>query len=98
MGSIELEKRPGVLVGLVLALSWQYAVAQDGAGAKVKLAEIVQKHLDEHRLPAIWAGKFSQGQPAVMFASGVRKWGSDEAVKVDDRIHLGSCTKAMTAC
>jgi CubicO group peptidase (beta-lactamase class C family) len=34
---------------------------------------------------------------AAIGAIGVRKVGSDEPIRVDDLVHLGSCTKAMTA-
>ncbi|WP_435006774.1 serine hydrolase domain-containing protein [Tundrisphaera lichenicola] len=33
----------------------------------------------------------------IMGASGVRKVGSDDPIRVDHQVHIGSCTKAMTA-
>lgn len=59
----------------------------------------------QYNLPAMWAGKFrighgaelANGQGDFMASAGIRKQGTDTAVTDDDLIHLGSCTKAMTA-
>ncbi|GIW98981.1 MAG: serine hydrolase [Pirellulaceae bacterium] len=62
----------------------------------------VQAFLEEvrtrHGLPAVWAGKFWLDPPRrVVACSGVRKFGEATAVSLEDCLHLGSCTKAMTA-
>jgi CubicO group peptidase (beta-lactamase class C family) len=38
-----------------------------------------------------------QGQTAALGVTGVRKMGSDVKVTIEDKFHIGSCTKAMTA-
>ena len=51
----------------------------------------------EHDLPALAAALVIDGRPAAYGAVGVRKYGDGTRVTPDDRFHLGSCTKAMTA-
>jgi hypothetical protein len=48
-------------------------------------------------MPAVWAAKFGDGQPPVIAVAGVRKWKEPELAQLDDVVHIGSCTKAMTA-
>ena len=36
-------------------------------------------------------------KPLLIASMGVRKWGSPHKLTIDDKMHLGSCTKAMTA-
>ena len=51
----------------------------------------------EHKLPGLVAG-IVQGKTLVAVgAAGVRKSGSKELITVNDKMHLGSCAKAMTA-
>ncbi len=55
------------------------------------------KLCQEHRLPAMWVGRFVEGQAPALAVTGVRKVDTQDQAQLDDRIHLGSCTKAMTA-
>ncbi|RMF37969.1 MAG: class A beta-lactamase-related serine hydrolase [Planctomycetota bacterium] len=65
-----------------------------GAGLEEYLATLTK----DGKCPAIWAGKFwANDGRSVQACSGVRKWGQPAAVRLNDRLHLGSCTKAMTA-
>ncbi|MEX1040593.1 MAG: serine hydrolase domain-containing protein [Pirellulaceae bacterium] len=65
----------------------------DGKDLPAKLDQIRA----EHGLPALWAGKFYTDGRSEQAVSGVRKWKHEAAAEVEDVIHLGSCTKAMTA-
>jgi len=67
--------------------------AQEPDDVSARLAAL----LEEHDVPALGAGALRDGKLVALGAAGVRKRGSDAAVTVDDRWHLGSCTKAMTA-
>ena len=58
-----------------------------------KLAELVK----EHKIPSIVAGIVHGSELIAVGAAGIRKLGSNELITVDDKMHLGSCTKAMTA-
>jgi D-alanyl-D-alanine carboxypeptidase len=51
----------------------------------------------EHHLPALAALVLRRGHSSVMAAVGVRKLGDPTPVGLDDKWHLGSDTKAMTA-
>ena len=52
---------------------------------------------DEHHLPGL-IGAISFGDRlAAIGAIGIRKIGSSEPIQVTDQMHIGSCTKAMTA-
>jgi CubicO group peptidase (beta-lactamase class C family) len=48
-------------------------------------------------MPGGAAAIVENGKVSLKVASGVRKQGDEEPFTVDDRIHIGSCTKAMTA-
>lgn len=63
------------------------------ADLKKKLESIRQKH----QLPALWGGVFHIDGRNAIAATGVRRWGNEPEVSQADPIHLGSCTKAMTA-
>lgn len=87
----------GVLLGLNsypgTSLSAEDKPSAGDNDLQVKLDEI----RTEHGLPALWAGKFYTDGRVEQAVSGVRKWEHAAAAEVDDVIHLGSCTKAMTA-
>ena len=51
----------------------------------------------DHGLPALAAAAIRRGKLVANAATGVRELGSAERVTTDDRWHLGSCTKSMTA-
>ncbi len=56
-----------------------------------------QARTDGRRLPGM-VGGLVRGETLVSTgAVGIRKIGSPEPMRVDDLLHLGSCTKAMTA-
>jgi len=50
-----------------------------------------------HDLPALWAGRFHADGRSVSACTGRRRVDRDDAVALADFLHLGSCTKAMTA-
>ena len=47
--------------------------------------------------PALAAAVVRDGKIVALGASGVRKAGDKTAVTVNDKFHLGSCTKSMMA-
>lgn len=51
----------------------------------------------KHELPALVAAVVRGGEVVALGADGVRKHGDPKPVTVGDEMHLGSCTKAMTA-
>lgn len=69
--------------------------------ARAEGHEVLRATLDEvrarHDLPALWAGRFHADRRRVLAVSGVRKHGEVDPARLDDLVHIGSCTKAMTA-
>jgi len=51
----------------------------------------------EHNLPALAAAVVRRDGMIAVGAVGVRKMGSNDPITLDDRFHIGSCTKSMTA-
>ena len=52
---------------------------------------------DKHEVPALTGSIIHAGEMVGLGAVGGRRLGSPEHVTIQDRWHLGSCTKAMTA-
>ncbi len=50
-----------------------------------------------HALPALIVAVVTKDGVESIAADGVRKQGESDAIAADDRMHLGSCTKAFTA-
>lgn len=80
----------GVFVGLAVVLA-------SGAAAAFDLETWLNDLRDTHGLPAIAAGVVIDGQVVAVAAVGTRVTGRDVPVTLDDRFHLGSNTKSMTA-
>ncbi len=62
-----------------------------------ELAAALESLRAAHDLPALAAAEFVDGELRHQAAVGVRRLGDDTPVTLEDRWHLGSCTKAMTA-
>ena len=58
---------------------------------------LAQARTDGRRLPGMIGGIVKGEELASVGVVGVRKVGSPEPMRVDDLVHFGSCTKAMTA-
>src|SRR4051812_17776610 len=67
------------------------------SGAPASLDEILKPIRDKTGLPALAAAVVRSNSIVAAGAVGVRKAGSTTSVTVEDKFHLGSCTKAMTA-
>ena len=52
---------------------------------------------DEHHVPGLIAAILTGHKLAAIGGLGIRKIGSPAPIRVTDQVHLGSCTKAMTA-
>ncbi|MEM9478261.1 MAG: serine hydrolase domain-containing protein [Verrucomicrobiota bacterium] len=57
----------------------------------------LEKLLDGSEVPALAAAVIVDGEIVAMGATGIRKVGDREKVEIDDKFHLGSNTKSMTA-
>lgn len=76
------------------------------ADEEPQLVEATQKLSsirEQYGLPALWAARYDLGEAkadyrrAVRFVEGVQELGERRSATWNDKIHLGSCTKAMTA-
>ena len=67
------------------------------AGAQASLDPLLTPFLARYELPAIAAAVVKGGHVVAVGAVGTRKVGDKIPVTVNDRFHLGSDTKAMTA-
>ncbi len=83
-----------ILLAIVLSVSGRTDVLYARSRNLTPLLEPIRKKYD---LPALAGAVILQGQTAALGVSGVRKIGSDVKVTSDDKFHIGSCTKAMTA-
>lgn len=62
-----------------------------------RLGEVLAPVRDAHHLPGLMGAILVGHRLATIGAIGIRKIGSSEPLRVTDKIHLGSCGKAMTA-
>jgi len=67
------------------------------AGAQASLNAMLAPFLARYELPALAAAIVKDGKVVAVGAVGTRKAGANIPVAVNDRFHLGSDTKAMTA-
>lgn len=65
--------------------------------AQNSLDGMLQPYLTQYELPAIAAAVVKDGQVISAGAVGTRRTGAEIPVTIDDRFHIGSDTKAMTA-
>jgi CubicO group peptidase (beta-lactamase class C family) len=80
--------------GIAIAAAADRATAQSADNDVVRLIEPIRQ---EHRLPALGAALVTSRGIVASGVTGTRKAGTDVAATIDDRWHLGSDTKAMTA-
>ncbi len=61
------------------------------------LNSMLKPILEDSGFPALAAGAVKNGKLVGVGAVGLRMVGAEAAVTVEDKFHIGSCTKAMTA-
>ncbi len=69
----------------------------EGFGDWEDLAGLLQNVVDQHKIPGISMAIIEEGKLVESAVAGVRAVGGSEAVMIDDRFHIGSITKSMTA-
>ena len=94
-------QRRTAIIGATAAgwLAAQPAAAQPGSGAvpPASLDALLSSYLDRFALPALAAAVAQGGRIVAAGAVGTRRAGAPLPVTLNDRFHIGSCTKAMTA-
>ena len=77
---------------LVLVFFCNGAFASEGFPMKY-LSRIREKY----QLPAVGVGLILKDESPEIYVSGIRKIGANEKATIEDKWHIGSCTKSMTA-
>jgi CubicO group peptidase (beta-lactamase class C family) len=92
-----------MLIGIVLVLlgAVVFVRGRDPKAPAIEYSDPVSQMLEtirvKHNLPALAAAVVVDGKIVMTNAVGFRKSGGKERVTVDDKFHLGSVTKSMTA-
>jgi len=71
--------------------------AETGLVSDKKIEALLEPIRQKYKVPGIVAGIVEDDTLVVAGAIGLRKIGSPQAITVNDKLHLGSDTKAMTA-
>ncbi|MEZ5301902.1 MAG: serine hydrolase domain-containing protein [Verrucomicrobiales bacterium] len=71
--------------------------ARPAPAAPADLAEALAAICEERGVPGLAAAAGKGDEVLALGAAGVRRMGGDEAATVEDKWHIGSCTKSMTA-
>src|SRR5256885_2241320 len=93
----------GGLLTSSMAVAWSVHAAESQIATKdktlrcVNLTELLTPILKESSLPALAAGAVKQGTLVAAGAVGIRRVGESNPVTLQDKFHIGSCTKAMTS-
>jgi CubicO group peptidase (beta-lactamase class C family) len=93
---VSTERKKTVAAFLTIMLSLGGSTEVLHAGSK-DLNEILEPIRKKYALPAMAGAIIIQGQTTAWGATGFRKNGNDVKVTSNDKFHIGSCTKAMTA-
>ena len=82
---------------MLFAGVWRLLSSLTGAAESPEFRAKIDVIRRDNRLPALAAAAVLNGEITDLAATGVRKTGTDSEVTIDDKWHLGSCTKSMTA-
>ena len=82
---------------LVVAFCLAAGAFAEPAGARDDLADLLEPLREAQGLPALAAAVSREGEVVAAGAVGTRVLGMDLPVTLEDRFHIGSDTKAMTA-
>jgi CubicO group peptidase (beta-lactamase class C family) len=85
------------VVALVVSLRGATAAPATTQASATSLDELLEVVRTKRNLPGI-VGAIVEGDGVIAIgAAGIRKVGAPDRITIDDKLHLGSCTKAMTA-
>lgn len=95
MGGTDRPEFPEILIEMKWPVLMPFAlVAVAGAG---DVSELLEPIRSQFQLPALAAASVSAGNPVDSGVCGLRRAGGEERATINDRWHLGSCGKSMTA-
>jgi CubicO group peptidase (beta-lactamase class C family) len=71
--------------------------AENKAVPPADIGEALEPIIEKHGVPGMAAAVVKGGRVTHLGVAGVRRAGGKEKITAEDRFHIGSCTKAMTA-
>lgn len=83
-----------VVVGCLLTMGLGSSRSAMAAG---DLSQALQNIVETYEVPGIAAAVTDRDGILAMGCAGVRRTGGEQAIDINDKFHLGSCGKAMTA-
>jgi CubicO group peptidase (beta-lactamase class C family) len=89
-----------LLVTIIILFSTSLALPQEpsqSTGPEIRINEVLEPIRQKHRVPALAGAIVTAEGLVTRGAAGVRKAGTEIPATVEDKWHLGSDTKAMTA-
>ncbi len=84
-------------LSIAAGLIFVQCLARETHGQRTGASELLSRIREEHGLPALAAVVVKDGKVREAAAVGVRKSGESTPVTIQDKFHIGSCTKSMTA-
>lgn len=92
-----LDRRGFCVSGLAWAAPFLWHRQLAAQETPEKIDQAVEGIRKRDNLPGLIAGHFTLAGEEELGTAGIRRAGSEDALRVEDRMHLGSCTKSMTA-
>jgi CubicO group peptidase (beta-lactamase class C family) len=85
------------LLGTIAAFAQSPASAPVPPQPSAEVAALLEPIISRHEVPGMVAAVVDAEGDLVIGCAGVRKAGAPEKVTITDQMHIGSCTKSMTA-
>ncbi len=82
---------------LLTTMAWLTGIGLLAAEPPRDLTSDLNVILEEFKVPAMAATAVSRTEIKAVGAAGIRRRGKKDSVLIEDKFHLGSCTKSMTA-
>lgn len=87
---------PTLAAGIAL-IALSSAAASQPPPVSDEVSAVLETVREKHGIPGMAAAVVRDGEVVAVGVAGVRETGRDDPIRPDDRFHIGSCTKAMTA-
>ena len=84
------------IASIIIVAAWAITSVWPASG-RGDLSPRLEEIRIHQGVPSLAAAAVLKGEIVAAGASGLRKQGADNRVTLDDKYHLGSCTKSMTA-
>ena len=89
--------RTGASLAIAACIVFGVAQAVRAEGVDHSIGKYLSEPVAQGKAPAMWAAIINENGIEAIAAAGVRKRGSPAKATIDDQIHIGSLTKAMTS-